>query len=251
MDISEFSRLNDQNAYSRHPWETSRKNVLLGLLKQSAIVFPVDRIVDIGSGDAYVIHNLVEAGLAKEYYAIDNAYTPEVIEQLKINNNHSEVAYVHDLEQYFHDHPTQGHTLYLCMDVLEHLQNENEILDYLHQGNNDYFFAVPAFQSVFSQHDVLLGHYRRYMLGQLENVLRGHDFRIVDKGYYFTTLLIFRWIDKLLQKDKKASIDNWTGSKFKSALINGVLQTDFALTQFLKKIGITVQGLSCYCLCKK
>jgi hypothetical protein len=56
MDISEFSRLNDKSKYSRHPWETSRKNVLHTFLKQSEIQFPIDRIVDIGSGDAFVIH---------------------------------------------------------------------------------------------------------------------------------------------------------------------------------------------------
>jgi len=65
VDISEFSRLNDRSKYRRHPWETSRKNVLHTFLKCSNIEFPVDRIVDIGSGDAYVIH-LIIGIMAKE-----------------------------------------------------------------------------------------------------------------------------------------------------------------------------------------
>lgn len=251
MDISEFSRLEDKGDYSRHPWEVSRKEVLLKFLKNSSLNFPIQRIVDIGGGDAYVINSLIEKNLAKEYYAIDTAYTPEVISQLKINYNNSPVKYIFDLQEYFDKYDTKESTLFLCMDVLEHLENENEILDYLKKGNNYYFFAVPAFQSVFSSHDTLLGHYRRYTLQQLKTCLLKNQFEILDKGYYFTTLLLFRKLDKLLNKNKEASIDNWKGSKFQSFVINIVLKTDFTFSLLLKKIGIKIPGLSTYCLCKK
>lgn len=253
MDLSEFSRLEDKTNYQRHPWETSRKNVLQTFLKQADINFPLERIVDIGSGDAYVIHTLVEKGFAKEYYAIDTAYTTEVITQLKNNNNNSEVEYFQNLKEYLSSITSNKPTLFLCMDVLEHLENEKIILDDLKKDNTDnfYFFAVPAFQSVFSSHDVLLGHYRRYTLPQLQTLLLQNNFSIIDKGYYFTSLLIFRNLDKLLKKDKKESIDNWNAGKFKTSLINTMLTIDFKISLFLKKIGITIPGLSCYCLCKK
>lgn len=253
MDITEFSRLDDQGHYSRHPWEISRKDVLLSLLRSSEVRLPVQRIVDIGSGDAYVIHTLLERGLAQEYFAIDTAYTPDVIEQLKKNNAYSQVNYVYDLKEYFEKFNDDNiPTLFLCMDVLEHLPDEKIILDYLTQRNGNYFFfAVPAFQSVFSDHDVLLGHYRRYTLGQLENVLKSGGFEIRDKGYYFTSLLIFRWIDKILNKDKKASIDNWKGAPWKSNVITTILKIDVSVAKMLKKLGLHVHGLSCYCLCKK
>lgn len=252
MDISEFSRLEDKSKYRRHPWETSRKNVLHTFLKQAKIPFPIQRIVDIGSGDAYVIHTLVEKNLATEYFAIDTAYTPEVVEQLKINNNNSKVQYVQNLQEYLKKYPTEEPTLFLCMDVLEHLEDEKIILDDLNRkGNNHYFFAVPAFQSVFSSHDVLLGHYRRYTLPQLSSLLNKNEFEIIDKGYYFTTLLFFRKLDKFLKKDKEASIDNWEGGKTKTFFINTLLKVDFITSLFLKKIGFQIPGLSCYCLCKK
>jgi len=251
MDISEFSRLEDKGLYSRHPWEVSRKNVLLTFLKQSGLSFPVKRIVDIGGGDAYVINALLRENVALEYFAIDTAYTPEIIEQLQANYNNSKVTYVHDLEEYFEKYATGQQTLFLCMDVLEHLEKESEILDYLTAGDNYYFFAVPAFQSVFSSHDVLLGHYRRYTLDQLYNLLRENQFTIKDKGYYFTSLLVFRWLDKLVNKNKKASIDNWKGSRTKGKIINSVLNADFRTALLLKKLGVTIPGLSAYCLCKK
>ncbi|MDI1317573.1 hypothetical protein [Flavobacterium sp.] len=252
MDISEFSRLNDKSNYNRHPWETSRKNVLHTFLKQSKIKFPIDRIVDIGSGDAYVIHTLVEKNLAKEYYAIDTAYTAEVIAQLKTNNNNSKVVYFQNLEEYLVTVKEKVPTLYLCMDVLEHLEDEKIILNDLQSKENNYFFfAVPAFQSVFSSHDVLLGHYRRYTLNQLENVLDKNEFTIIEKGYYFTSLLLFRKLDKFLKKDKDESIDNWEAGKVKTVAINTMLTIDFKISLLFKKLGITIPGLSCYCLCKK
>lgn len=252
MDISEFSRLSNKGQYSRHPWETSRKNVLHTFLEQAKISFPIERIVDIGSGDAYVIHTLLKENLAKKYFAIDTAYTPEVINQLKVNNNNSEVEYVKNLKEYLEKYPSDEPTLFLCMDVLEHLENEEIILNDLKaKGNNFYFFTVPAFSSVFSSHDVLLGHYRRYTLKQLFSLLNKNEFKIIDKGYYFTSLLLFRKLDKFLKKDKKESIDNWEGGKTATLLINLLLKADFFLSLALKKIGVHIPGLSCYCLCKK
>lgn len=253
MDISEFSRLEDKANYNRHPWETSRKNVLHTFLKQAKISFPIERIVDIGSGDAYVIHALAKFFLAKEYYAIDTAYNTEVIAQLKENNSNSKIVYFQNLKEYLGTVTEDKPTLFLCMDVLEHLEDEKIILDDLNKKSNDnfYFFAVPAFQSVFSSHDVLLGHYRRYTLKQLNDLLIKNQFNSIDKGYYFTSLLLFRKIDKFLKKDKQESIDNWEAGKTKTALINTMLSIDFKISLLLKKIGITVLGLSCYCLCKK
>ena len=251
MDLTEFDRLFDKENYKRHPWEISRRDVLFKLLKSSKITFPVKRIVDIGGGDAFIINEIYKQNLAEEYFTIDTAYSPEIISQLKANYGESKIQYVQNLMDYLANFPSEENTLFLCMDVLEHLENENEILNHLTQKNNYFLFAVPAFQSVFSNHDVLLGHYRRYNLKQLQNVLKQHHFQIQDKGYYFTSLLFVRWMERIFNKNKKASIDNWTGSSMTSKLITLVLQLDFGFTHLLQKFGIRMYGLSCYCICKK
>jgi hypothetical protein len=251
MDLTEFERLFDKENYKRHPWEISRKKVLFKLLSASEIKFPIKRIVDIGGGDAYIINEIFKHNLADEYFTIDTAYSPEIIAQLKMNYGENAIHYVQNLTDYFNMFPAEKNVLFLCMDVLEHLEKEDEILKHLTFKNNYFLFAVPAFQTVFSQHDVLLGHYRRYNLKQLEKILTNNQFQISDKGYYFSSLLLVRWIESIFNKNKKASIDNWTGTTFKSKLIVAVLQLDFAFTQVLQKIGIKMYGLSCYCICKK
>ena len=185
-------------------------------MKQAKINFPIKRIVDIGSGDAYVIHTLVNKGFAEEYIAIDTAYTSQVINQLK-ENNKSEVVYFAKLEVFNDLYDTNTPTLFLCMDVLEHLENEKIILDLLDKNlNNFYFLLFQLFNLCFLVNDVLLGHFRRYTLKQLNKLLIENQFTIIDKGYYFSSLLLFRNIDKILKKDKNVSIDNWEGSKIKT-----------------------------------
>jgi hypothetical protein len=138
------------------------------------------------------------------------------------------------------------------MDVLEHVPDEGIILDLLKKDNNYCFFTVPAFQSVFSGHDVLLGHYRRYNIAQFIKMLVSRGFTIQNKGYFFTSLLFLRNIEKLTKKEANVSIDNWTGSKFKTAIINIFLRMDFFISLTLNKTtGAVLPGLSCYCLCKK
>ena len=251
MDLTEFERIKDKNKYNRHPWEISRRDVLFRLLHSSKIKFPVKRIVDIGGGDAFIINEIFKQNLAEEYVTIDTAYSPEIISQLKNNYEANSIHYFQHLTEYFTAFSSEENVLFLCMDVLEHLEKEHEILKYLTQSNNHFLFAVPAFQSVFSAHDVLLGHYRRYNLKQLEHVLNQHDFQIQDKGYYFTSLLLVRWLESIFNKNKKASIDNWIGSAFKTKIITTVLKMDFGCTHLLQKIGIRLYGLSCYCICKK
>ena len=251
MDLTEFDRLFDKENYNRHPWEISRRDVMFQLLKSSKIKFPVKRIVDIGGGDVFIINEIYKQNLAEEYFTIDTAYSLEIISQLKTNYGENSIQYVQNLTDYLTNFPQEENVLFLCMDVLEHLENENEILNHLTQKNNYFLFAVPAFQSVFSNHDVLLGHYRRYNLKQLQKVLTQHNFQIQHKGYYFTSLLLVRWLESRFNKNKKASIDNWTGTAFKSKLITSVLKLDFGFTQVLQKFGIRIYGLSCYCICKK
>jgi 2-polyprenyl-3-methyl-5-hydroxy-6-metoxy-1,4-benzoquinol methylase len=254
MDISEFSRLHTTSNYSRHPWEIARGKVLLRLLSEK-VPLPQPSLVDIGSGDAYIINLVCKKKIADAYYAIDINYTPDIIEALQKNNSHSPIQYFASTGDLQNSNPPSGQILYLCMDVLEHLENEKEVLDLiakapLKKGSAFYFFSVPAFQSVFSNHDVLLGHYRRYTVTQFKDLLTRQGLTVIDSGYFFFSLLVARWFEKKLIRKKEYSIDNWEGSKFKTKLLTSILSLDFSITRILNKAGIRLPGLSCYCICQ-
>jgi 2-polyprenyl-3-methyl-5-hydroxy-6-metoxy-1,4-benzoquinol methylase len=254
MDISEYSRLHITSNYSRHPWEIARSRVLLSLLDKY-VPLPQPRLVDIGSGDAYVINRVFQAGVAKSYYAIDINYTPAIVSQLKQNNPGAPIDYLSDIREMKPAGVNPEATLYLCMDVLEHLENEREVLDLIAnppvpKGSAFYFFSVPAFQSVFSNHDVLLGHYRRYTVAQLRELCVARGLEVIDSGYFFFTLLLARWVEKKLIKKKDYSIDNWEGGPLKTKILTAVLGLDFGISRLLRGIGFRLPGLSSYCICR-
>ncbi len=258
MDISEFKRLRETSAYSRHPWEIARQCVMRRLLAKYIPVRPA-QLVDIGSGDAYIVNLALKNAIAQSYYAIDIEYTPEIVAQLKENNAHSTIDYYPTIQEFQRAVKPSGNRLYLCMDVLEHLRDEKEILDLIvpspARATGDgqgtfYFFTVPAFQSVFSSHDVLLGHYRRYTVRQFRELLSARGLQIIDSGYFFSSLLLARWFERKMFPKKEYSIDNWEGSPAKTRLLTAVLKTDFIITNILKTLGIRLPGLSCYCICR-
>ena len=52
--------------------------------------------------------------------------------------------------------------------------------------------TVPAYQSLFSSHDVQLKHYRRYSLRSLRHALSSAGLRVVESGTFFVSLLPLR-----------------------------------------------------------
>ena len=122
----------------------------------------------------------------------------------------------------------------------------------LKKGTNYCFFTAHAFQSAFLGNYVLLGHYRQYIIVQYTKILLNQGFCVQKKGYFYTSLLFVRNIEKLIKKEPNQFIANRIGSKFKEIIINTFLGIDFLISQTLNKItGVALPGLYCYCLCKK
>lgn len=78
------------------------------------------------------------------------------------------------------------------LDVLEHLDDDlgglRELFGHLRPGGL-LLLTVPAYQWMWSQHDVVLHHRRRYTLGRLESVVRAAGFEVLRSSYYTSLLL--------------------------------------------------------------
>jgi SAM-dependent methyltransferase len=82
-------------------------------------------------------------------------------------------------------------TLICLFDVLEHTEDDDGFLKKLHkQVRPDHLLllSVPACQFLYSQHDALLHHYRRYSRKNLEKLLQSNGYTIL-KGSYFVFFL--------------------------------------------------------------
>lgn len=83
-------------------------------------------------------------------------------------------------------------SLFVLMDVIEHVPEETVFLETLFErdvGKSALFFvSAPAFQILWSGHDVFLGHYRRYTIDSLTKALQSH---ICIKKVYFIYGMLF------------------------------------------------------------
>ena len=80
----------------------------------------------------------------------------------------------------------------LMLDVLEHVEDERSLLDDVFRilrPKGRLVVSVPAFQALWSRHDELHHHKRRYSRRTLVNVLTAAGF-VCERVTYFNTLLL-------------------------------------------------------------
>ena len=140
------------------------------------------------------------------------------------------------------------------MDVLEHVAVDKAFfemaLSKLKKGGI-LIIIVPAFQSLFSSHDVFVKHFRRYDSCLLTKVLAGEDVQILRMHYFYFCLFFARLAQKKLgltslENEKETGVNGWRfGEKhFATKLVRAVLNTDFALLSLLAKLKLKLPGLS-------
>ena len=254
MDVIELKR--HQLSHSqRHPWEIVRAKIIIFLLGKYNVQSP-KRILEIGSGDAFISNQLSAIFKTASIHAVDTAYTEEIIRTLQKNSSYP-ISFYNKLSDFSTNN--QPADLIVLADVLEHIENdrgffESAIHEKVSTPNATLMVTVPAFQSLFSQHDRQLNHFRRYNRRQLTSVCTTSGVHALASGYFFFSLFIVRWLSVHFQKSTSyttRSIDNWRGGKLVTNFISFILWMDFKVCFILSRLGITLPGLSCYCLCRK
>jgi len=91
---------------------------------------------------------------------------------------------------------TGRYRLIVALDVLEHIDDPRPVVGELARrlAPGGWFVAtVPAFQSLWTAHDDLNHHVRRYRLAELEALLGEPGLEIVESRYFFSWLAILKW----------------------------------------------------------
>jgi hypothetical protein len=147
------------------------------------------KIVDVGAGSGFFSTSLIQSGHAKEAICIDPGYAAKQPGSLPGVSFVTEAAGV------------QG-DLYLMLDVLEHVESDAELLENYVKGApwaSYFLITVPAFQRLWSYHDEFLGHYRRYTLKDLENVVAQSGLQILQSRYLFGSLAVVAFLTRKLR----------------------------------------------------
>ena len=258
MDLTETTK---ESGTGRHPWEVSRSHFVRQLLKQSgALSHEADEsILDIGCGDSYVIEQILGAFPKAHAYACDSAVTPELI-AIGEKRLGEKCRFFSSLEQAA-GLITDGVNCVLLLDVLEHVENDAGFLKQIAgyrfiSPKTRFVITVPAFAGLFSSHDRFLKHCRRYSLNAVKSLAEKNGLRIVDKGYFYTSLLFPRIISVILEKifgsveKSQKGIGGWKPKGFVDSLIVWLLDCDWKLCRILNRVGIPLPGLSTYIVCE-
>jgi 2-polyprenyl-3-methyl-5-hydroxy-6-metoxy-1,4-benzoquinol methylase len=125
--------------------------------------------------------------------------------------------------------------LIVLFDVLEHIKQDKEAINclnkYLKKGGH-IVLSVPAYSFLWSSHDKIRHHHRRYNLKTITQATNVKGLKII-KSSYFNTLLfvpiaILKTLDKLT--NSKAQYD-----KIPSKFINYILLKIFSFEKYLLK----------------
>jgi SAM-dependent methyltransferase len=178
---------------------------------------PVEEVLDVGAGSGVFTRQLLDFGLAQRGVCVDPAYGSERVE----THNGREIAFVRGVD----DVPQK---LLLMMDVLEHVDDDigllREYTDRMAPGGR-VLITVPAFQFLWSGHDVFLEHRRRYTLSQIENVARRAELRVLKGRYFFGAL--FPLVAAIRMRDRvqlrAGKIEAKSQLKLASSMVNSAL----------------------------
>ena len=140
------------------------------------------------------------------------------------------------------------------LDVLEHIENDREFLAILNRKLNDgglLLVTVPAYNFLFSEHDVFLKHYRRYDRKDLCEKLRDSTFTVIDSGYFFFSLILIRFLQKVFHMQDSNEVGKGGFSLGLNSVFAWILYCDALCCFFLSRIGIVLPGLSCWAIARK
>jgi 2-polyprenyl-3-methyl-5-hydroxy-6-metoxy-1,4-benzoquinol methylase len=241
----------------RHPWEIARLSVLRRLIRRRVALDKGATVVDVGCGDAFIIGELARSFPAVRFIGIDAAFTPATAaaRQQALPPN---VRLHFDLEELAGAAPA---ALVLLMDVLEHVEDERGFLTGLLGRSvvgpaTHVVVTVPAFQALFSSHDVFLKHHRRYTRQQLRRALEGAGLTVVAGGYFFSSLLPIRILSVLRERVTTATpsrgtgLTSYQGGAGVTAAMTALLKADAGVGLALGQLGIHLPGLSTYAICR-
>jgi hypothetical protein len=256
MDLKEANFRN-----RRHPWEIARLHIVMSLMRKHTNTERPLIMLDIGCGDAFVAASLCDRFPGLSAVCIDENFSEREIGEVRRRNAAKKMSFFNSLEEAFELLPASV-DLVLLLDVLEHVESDRELLKSLSakpyiSDHTIMIITVPAFQSLFSAHDIFLGHFRRYSASLLRDTLTFSDFSVNRYGFIFFSLLIPRWIKKKMEKPgdshpSSSALMNWQGGRYATSFLSALLRLDFFICNNLQTItGLRVPGLSVYAICQK
>jgi SAM-dependent methyltransferase len=198
--------LQTHQAEDRHWWYRGRRTVLDGVIAD--LELPTNaRILDAGCGSGRFMVDLAKRGEVKGVELSDTSVA------LARQRGIGEVVAGSVLEMPFAD---ASFDLAVSLDVIEHLEDDIAALRELRRAvapGGALLITVPAYQWLWSGHDEINHHHRRYTRRTLQGAAEQAGWKQVRTTYFNSLLLpvaiLLRVLDRFSTKTTESSLDLW------------------------------------------
>jgi|LauGreSBDMM110SN_4_FD.fasta_scaffold02444_3 SAM-dependent methyltransferase len=194
MDIESIKAMIEVE--KQHPWYLARFNFVKVLLESKSSHNM--KILDFGCGSGEVLSECVRMGFLN-VRGMDTSN--DCIESVQAKGIHCELL-TNDLPSF-----DQKYDLILCLDVLEHLEDDLlylKIFQDILEDKGKILITVPAHQFLWSPHDVFNHHFRRYSRKSLIHLVENSGLHLETIRYWNSSLififLIVRPLSRFLKR---------------------------------------------------
>jgi 2-polyprenyl-3-methyl-5-hydroxy-6-metoxy-1,4-benzoquinol methylase len=239
MDVKEQDILGD--GIERHWYYVAKSDALLQFLSG----YRAREILDVGAGSGFFSKRLLCAGVGQRATCVDPAYAGERTEM----HCGKEIAYLRNTDRVTQD-------LILMMDVLEHVDDDVALIrtytDCMPRGSV-VLVTVPAFQFLWSGHDIFLEHKRRYTRASLHRTIDHAGLTVIRSRYFFSVLLPVACAIRLTGRLRLASSgsgprsDLRVHSAWANAALTAIHQLECRTLFHVNRLA----GLTVFCLARK
>jgi SAM-dependent methyltransferase len=214
--------LQTHQAEDRHWWYRGRRNVIERVM--NGLELPADaRILDAGCGSG---RNMVELARRGTVTGVELSQTSVDIAR---GRGAGEVIAGSVLDIPL---PDDSFDLAVTLDVIEHLEDDLGALRELRRlvaPGGALLVTVPAYQWLWSGHDEINHHHRRYTRRSLKAVAEQAGWRQTRTTYFNSLLLpvaiLLRILDRINTKTTESSLDLWVPPE----PVNWILERPLAL----------------------
>lgn len=228
-------------------WFSTRRSAIVKLLPKLCAGL---KVLDIGCAGGLLMQDLIKQNPGIEMHGIDMSEKAIALcHQRELH--HARVA---DATQ--PPYPEHYFDVIIASDCLEHLQDDTTAVKNwykLLKPGGILLIFVPAFMQLWSEHDMVNHHFRRYSRTQLLHLCMQNNMRLIRSGYW--NFLLF--IPALIVRVGKNLFGGIQTNPKADAIVNPPAWMNTALTLLLKAenkvlpFGSFPFGISTFCLVQK
>lgn len=233
MEIEQFDWI--MKNQDQHWWFCGRNELIKLWLKKYGNAKSENQILDIGTGYGATFAAVTAYGTLDALEPYQGCHS--ILKERGFKN-------IYEIENFPNNYPNKKYDLVCLFDVLEHIEDDHRALGTIKQklllSKGKLIITVPAYQWLWTSHDTINKHFRRYTKSQLVERLKSAGFNNIHCSYFMTLLFPFA----LIQRIKMKIFPSNHGEEFNQSALNTIFKKIFFFEKYLLKLFNLPFGLS-------